>query len=81
VKIALGVFLGSDYHEGVKGIGVQRASRLVAQLGESQVLETLLKKGVHAVLAEGQPKKGKANKGKAAEETEDPGSVPLRICF
>lgn len=79
MQIALGVFLGSDYHKGVKGIGVQRASRLVAQLGESQVLETLLKNGVQAVLAEGQPKKGKARKGKAAKETEDPGSVSLPI--
>ncbi|GAQ80739.1 putative DNA repair protein XPGC [Klebsormidium nitens] len=71
--IALGVFLGSDYHDGVKGVGVQKATRLVAQLGETQVLKTILRDGVQAVLDEGRPKNSKAKAGRATEGAEPPG--------
>lgn len=78
-QIALGVFLGSDYHDGVKGIGVQKATRLVAQLGEAQVLETILRNGVQAVLSEGRPKTSKAKAGRATEGAEAPGANAVAL--
>ena len=79
MQIALGVFLGSDYHDGVKGVGVQKATRLVAQLGEAQVLKTILRNGVQAVLNEGRPKNPKTKAGRATEGAEPPGAISLSV--